>query len=309
MLIEKIIEAKKADIKQWPCNSNRASEMGHPCLRYLVFLRTRWQEKALHSVDLQFIFDEGRMHEDAVMDTLRQAGFTLIEQQRAFDWPKYQITGHLDAKVLIEGRALPLEIKSSSPYVFNSINTVEDLLKGKYVYLQKYPAQLTLYMLMGNTDEALFLFKNKVNGQLKELYMKLNYDYGETLIQKAEAINRHVADGTIPGPIAWDENICSGCGFGHLCCNEVKRTALEITDMPDVEAKLKRLDELKPLIKEYDVLDKEIKAIFSKEKDACIVGNYYVHGIWVERKAYTVPEKKYWKTMIESLERKEINNE
>ncbi len=300
MLTEQVVDYKKSQIKQWPVRSNRASEIGHPCERYLVFLRTRWQEKALHDVALQFIFDEGRMHEDAVLATLTAAGLKLIEQQRAFDWPKYQITGHIDAKVLSGNRAIPLEIKSSSPFVFNKLNSVQDLFDGEYVYLKKYPAQMTLYMLMDGKDEGLFLFKNKVNGQLKEIPMTLDYTYGESLIQKAERINRHVEAGTIPDPVEWSEEVCGGCGFAHICMPEVRRDALEITDMPELEAKLKRREELKVLAREYEALDKEIK-IFFKEKEKVVVGDYLIAGRWIDRKAYSVPAGSYWRTDIEKL--------
>ena len=308
MLTEQVVNYKKSQIKQWPVRSNRASEIGHPCEKYLVFLRTRWQEKSLHDVALQFIFDEGRMHEDAVIATLIQAGLRLVEQQRAFEWSKYQVTGHIDAKVLVGDKAIPLEIKSSSPFVFNAINSVQDLFNGKYVYLKKYPAQMTFYMLMDNKDEGLFLFKNKVNGQLKEIPMTLDYGYGESLIQKAERINRHVESGSIPDPIEWSEEVCGGCGFAHVCMPEVRRDALEITDMPELEAKLRRWDELKATAKEYAAIDKEVKELF-KGKESIVIGNYYISGKSVERKAYSVPGGSYWKTNIECLNVKGASNE
>lgn len=299
MIVEKVAEYKKSRIKLFPCNSNRASEIGHPCEKYLVLIRTRWQEKTLHDVGLQYIFDEGNMHEKEVLKTLHDAGVVVIEQQRAFEWKKYQITGHVDGKVLHEDKAIPLEIKSCSPYMFDSINLVQDLLNGKYAYMKKYPAQLTLYMLMDNKDEAIFLFKNKVNGQLKEIAMKLDYQYGESLLQKVERVNKHIQDNTVPEPIDYDENTCDGCGFLHICLPEIKRTALELCNMPEIEDKLKRLEEIKPIRGEYEKLDKEIKEIF-KEKDNVAVGDFLVRGKWIEKsmqakEAYT---QKYWQMKI-----------
>ena len=164
MIVEKVLEAKTQKIKQWPVNANRASELGHECLKYLVLNRTRWQEKGLHDARLQMIFDMGRMVEDVVQQDLREAGFTIVEQQRPFSWAKYQITGSIDCKLAVDGKVYPTEIKSAAPYSFDSINSIEDIRRHKYHYMRKYLAQLTLYLLMDGNDRGLFLFKNKSTG-------------------------------------------------------------------------------------------------------------------------------------------------
>jgi CRISPR/Cas system-associated exonuclease Cas4 (RecB family) len=313
MLIEKILDYERSKIKQWPVVSNRASELGHECIRYLCLNRTRWQEKTLHSVETQMVFDEGHTQERAVTTLLNEVGFKLIEQQRAFEWAKYQITGTIDAKVLVGDpvRALPLEIKSCSPFSFQRINTIEDLYKGKYHYLRMYPAQMTLYLLLDNKEEGLFLFKNKATGALKEIPMALDYDLGESLLKKAETINQYVDNPTtcftLPDCIPYDEQICGNCGYIHICLPEVKRTALTMIEDLEIEAKLKRRDELKPYTAEYDRLDRELKALF-KECDRMMVGDYLITGKWIDKKAFTVQASKYWQSKIQSLITKgEIN--
>ena len=77
MIVDKVKDLKASRIKQWPCVSNRASELGHECLRYLVLMRTRWEEKTLHNVELQFIFDEGNIHEEAIINDIKKAGFRV----------------------------------------------------------------------------------------------------------------------------------------------------------------------------------------------------------------------------------------
>jgi len=79
MIIEKIYESKGREIKQYPVHSNRASDLGIPCLRYHVLNRTRWQERALHDVGLQMIFDLGNDIEQIVLRELSEAGVTVIE--------------------------------------------------------------------------------------------------------------------------------------------------------------------------------------------------------------------------------------
>ena len=290
MIVEKVLEAKERKIEQWPITANRASELGHECLRYLVLNRTRWQEKTLHGARLQMIFDMGRMVEDLVSQDLREAGFTVVEQQRSFSWAKYQITGSIDFKLSIDGKVYPTEVKSAAPHPFGSINSVVDMLHHKYHYMRKYPAQLTLYLLMDNKEEGLFLFKNKSTGELKEIWMDLDYDFAETLVKKAEAINRHVAEGTLPEPMEYNEDICSECAFVHICMPDRIGKEVEVTDDSALLELVTRYMELKPGAKEFDEVNERItKLVQGREK--ILVGDYFIEGKWVERKVYHVPDE------------------
>lgn len=85
MIVERIMEAKQKKIKQYPVNSNRASDLGHPCVKYHVLNRTRWQEKELHDATLQAVFDLGNEFEQIIMKDLNEAGIPVIEQQRPFE--------------------------------------------------------------------------------------------------------------------------------------------------------------------------------------------------------------------------------
>jgi len=319
MIVEKILEAKERKIKQYPVNANRASELGHPCLRYLVLLRTRWQERTIISADLQMVFDMGRMVERSVEDDLREAGLTVIEQQRSFSWAKYQITGNIDLKLALDeallltgsengscpseileklmeqlrlnGKAIavvPTEIKSSAPHPFESVNTVQDMLHHKYLYMRKYPAQLTLYLLMDGKDVGLFLFKNKVTGKLKAIWMLLDYDYAEEQIHKAELVNKYVAEGTLPEPMEYNEDICQDCPFAHICMPDRIGKEVEVTQDGELLELITRYVELKPGAKEYDEVNDRInKLVQGREK--ILVGDYFIEGKWIERKVYHVP--------------------
>src|SRR5512146_73086 len=147
MLIEKIAEKKAEKIRKRPCHTNRASSVGHVCERKLVFDRTRWQDAALHDVGLQFIFDEGSQQEQQVLKDLSEAGVQVIEQQRDYEWKAYQLTAHIDGKVMLPemGNLPPLEIKSMNPFTFKQINTAADILQSKKHYIRSYAAQMQLY--------------------------------------------------------------------------------------------------------------------------------------------------------------------
>lgn len=290
MIIEKVIEAKQAKIRQYPCHTNRASELGHPCLRYLVFNRTRWSEKVLHDVGLQFVFDLGNSIEELVIRDLKDAGFQIIEQQRAFEWKQYQITGHLDGKILIDGVAYPLEIKSVSPFVYDAINSVSDMHKSKYLHIRKYPSQIVLYLLMDNKDRGVMLFKNKSTGRLKEIWVDLDYELGESLLQKAEAINKYVAEGTIPEPIEWDDNICRDCGFLHICTPDRIGKEIEIVNDDDLFELLKKWDILKPMAKEFEEINDILKEKLHG-KDKILIGDYLIEGRWKKLITYEIPHE------------------
>lgn len=311
MIVEKVYEHKRSEIKQYPVNANRASSLGHPCTRYLVLDRTRWQEKALYSERLQMVFDIGNDIEDRVMKDLKEAGLEVIEQQRSFTWPEYLITGHIDAKI-ISGEngnrtVYPIEVKSMSPFAFEKVNSVQDMLNSKYAYMRAYPGQMTLYLLMDNKEKGFFILKNKVTGAMKEIPVELDYDLGESLLQKATVINTHVANKTLPDPIEYDENICTECGYNHICTPDRIGKEVEIIDNEELEGLLKRYEELKPATKEYDEVDKRISEIVNG-KEKLLVGNYFITGNWRKTTKYNVPadvktqyaeESRYWVKKIQ----------
>ena len=303
MLIEKIYEDKAKKIRVTPCHTNRASEAGHPCMRYLVLRRVKWQDMPLHDVRLQLIFDEGNNQERIVLRDLEDAGVRLIDQQRDYEWRQFQLTAHLDAKaVLSETEAAPIECKSMSDPIFRQITTLEDLLRSDKPWLKKYPAQIQLYLLLSNAERGFLILKNKSTGELKEIEVRLDLEYAEGILKKLEQINGHVAAGTIPPAMPYDEDICDRCPFFQTTCLvEVKRTALVLSEDAELAKDLDRREELKPLVDEYDKLDKAVKKkLTGQEKVSC--GNYLILGKKVQRKGYEVKASEYWQSTIKKIE-------
>lgn len=297
----KVDDFYRSKIKLSPCVSNRASEIGHDCERYLVYRRIRWQDATLHDVGLQRIFEEGNIQERAVFKILAEAGVEIIEQQKPCEYREHQITGHQDGKILIDGKAYPLDIKSCSPFAFVKLpDNGMDLLKSKLPYQRKYPAQITIYMLLENHEHGLLLFKNKTTGELKEVWVELDYDYAESLLKKAESVNKHVADNTLPDRIEYDDWVCEDCKFIHICLPPVDRKSMAFLDDPELEGKLNRIAELKPLAKELGELDKEVKEKFKNMKSAT-VGNWMITGKEIERKGFTTENTSYWKSTIKAI--------
>lgn len=300
-VVEKILKEKEKKLTVYPVKSNQASQLGHPCLRYLVHNRLDWDKKEKPTLRLQLIFDEGGNQEQLVIRDMIEAGIKIEELQKYFEWKEYQITGKIDGFIRNEKHLIPFEIKSMHPFTFNSIKTIEDFQKKEY--LKRYIAQLNLYLLMSNKEFGIFILKNKSTGELKQIELELDYELGEELLQKAEKINKYVEEKKYPEPIEYNEELCGFCVFKKLCPVTKPKSESEIIEDIELQQNLERWYELKNLVKEYNELDKRIKSKL-KEKTNIKVGNFYIEGKWIESTKYKIPEDikkeyaekyKYWK--------------
>lgn len=303
--------AKK--IKVWPRSANRASEAAHPCIRYLVAVRLNPEKIALHDVSLQRIFEEGNLHEQALLREIQDAGFQVVEQQRPFRWEKFQITGHIDAKIALNGRLIPLELKSCSPNIFQHIKNLEpgELINSKYSWIRRYPGQLLLYVLMDGSEEGIIIFKNKSTGEKCQKNFRLtdeNLNYVESILKKLEKVNEYVERKELP-PVEMSEE-CKRCAFQKTLCfpDQDYGLGFDFLNDEEIEAKLIRWSELQKSAKEFQQLDKELKAHF-KGKNA-IVGDFKIESKQFERKSYVIPDEvkkqyeqraAYWRVVIERL--------
>ncbi|MGC8900129.1 MAG: CRISPR-associated protein Cas4 [bacterium] len=301
---KKYYELKASKIKQYTHANNNASEIGHPCERFLVFSRTRFSEKPLHNVELQCIFDEGANQEKSLIRDLLDAGIEFVEAQRAFYDEKLQLSGRIDGMVVFEGEAYPVEIKSMNPFSYEKIHSVQDMMED--LYAQKYPAQLTLYLYLTNKEKGLFILKNKSTGVIKAIDMMLDYEYAEELIKKIERINKYVETKTVPD-VNVDAELCKNCPFLHICMPDIKNSAIQIDENAELTSMLKRLDELKAKLDEVADVEKEynaIKELIKKQvegKDKIVAGEWLITGKWIERKETVIKASKYWKWKAEKL--------
>jgi hypothetical protein len=292
-------------IKSYPHPQNRASEAGHPCVRFLVLSRIATKQKALHDVGLQRIFDEGNVHEAAVMRELEDAGIKVIEQQRSYEWRKFQLSGRIDAKIAVNGSFVPLEIKSCSPNIFPAIREMapNQMVNSKYPWVRKYPAQLLTYMLMEGSETGIMLFKNKTSGEKCQKLFILDSEmmaYAETILKKLELVNEWVAKNDAPPAERIPD--CEGCGFAKTSCfvGQDYGPGFELMmDAAEVEAKLERREALAQAAKEYDELDEEIKAQFKGR--SAIVGGWKIESRPSERKEYIVQAQTTYRTSIERI--------
>jgi len=299
MIVEKIQEYIEKKKRITPCHVNRASEIGHPCYRYLYFLRTAWDQAQLPTYKQQLVFEEGKLHEKATLQLLQEIGYDIIEQQRPFEIKKLKLTGHIDAKIRIKNKLFPLEIKSMSSYFFESIHTMKDFLTCKYAHIKKIPYQLQAYLMLTKRKEAILLIKNRLTGDIKEIVVTEDEKMQNEIRIKCQTINDLVEKQVAPEiHEEFDETICSMCRFAHICLPDVKRKdELKLIEDEELIALLEKREQLKPFHDEYLEVDKILsKRLEGIEK--AIIGDFIVTGKWVKRREYKVPETTYWKKRI-----------
>lgn len=301
-VVKAIDKSKEKKIEVWPVRSNRASEIGHPCLKYLVLLRLRWNERTLHDVGLQYIFDDGHVHEKAIVNDIIEAGLGFEQQQRPYELKAQQITGHIDGKVSKGSEAYPCEIKSVNPWDWERIpGWIEDpngwrqMLEAKKVWLRKWPFQLMTYLYMDNTEQGIMLLKNKLISRPKQIVINLDYEMMEALLQKAELINDYVSKEKLPPEPEYQDWICERCPFLHICLPDIDfGKGMELEDNPELEQMLEVWMELKPKAKECDETWKTIKK--KVEGKTALIGDFQIGGKWQGRAGYTkeVGPSKFW---------------
>lgn len=297
---EKLYKAKADKITIYPCRNLRASNLGHPCERYLYLLIKHWDEQKPHDVGLQNIFDLGNTLEEHTINNIKEAGYEILTPTvRSWQMDKPYITGREDIRIKDEnGELLPVEIKGLSPFEWEKLNTIDDFFKSKKAYIRGYPAQLQVYMLKFGKEKGFFALTNKLTGETKFIEMAFDYDYAESLLQKAERIYKALEDET-PPEAAEDISACENCSLAHIC-GECRRVPADIDLDEELDALINRKQELAAAKSEYEKVDKEIKAKVG-ERTKVITGQYLIERKSFVKKSYTVPESTQFRMNIKRL--------
>lgn len=285
--------AKAAERRTTGTNpTNRASAVDWPCpsgARYGVLLRTN--PMPLVEPVTQLVFEEGDAHEKLAARRLEDDGWEISNPlQKTLSWPKFQLSGHLDrlgrlpadvaeAFGLDPSTVYPLEIKSMSPAIWERINSLDDLMSARQPWLRGYVGQLLLYLWLQEEAAGWFVLKNKVTGELKFLLLRMEewVDKAEILLGRCAEINSHVAAGTCPEVMGYEEAVCSKCSMRSICLpGEAADGAIPLME-GELEEQLARREELRPLRDEYEELDEAVK---SRVKRAVEGDGVAVCGDW-----------------------------
>jgi hypothetical protein len=272
----------------------RASEIGHPCERYLVHSIVNWADRKPHDPELEFVFQGGRMVEDLAIKDLEKAGFRVYrpEPDKAIMESRPRISAHLDVRVDFgDGVVITGEIKGLNILDFDRLNCLQDFFNSKKSWIRKYPAQLITYLYIKAEEEGFFYIKSIPRFKPKIIPIKLDLVYMESLLQKTERVENHVANNTLPERID-DYSVCEYCAFDHVCLPPMVRDGLEFIDDLEFLEMVERRAELYPVSKEFDEIDKFIKKKLDK-RERVSIGNFLISGKWIHRNGYTVEPADY----------------
>lgn len=309
--LEKVLESNR---RQWPCHTNRISGLDDPCERRLYYHRAAYDKAEPHSIKTAGIFATGNILESVIGRIVSEVGeaaypqFRIIAQQiPAVDdmFKRFEITGTIDGLLqskLSQGDEWVtvgvVDIKTSSPMIYPSINSYEDL--SKYAWTRKYRGQLMLYALGANLERCFILFVNKSNlYDMKFIEFAVDYEYAEELLQKAGRINEAIESENPPDKLN-DPDECPRCQFKSICMPEyVTGGNMQINTDTELEEVLNGLEELAETKKEIKDLEKRRDQLLIKGTDmAC--GDWLV--LWKmsvsHRKAQEAKEVETWRKKI-----------
>jgi hypothetical protein len=311
-------------------SATRASELGHDCVAYLAFTRLAGEKREKPDPTLASIWHLGRILEKATIQDLMAMGCEVTQQQRSVYWDKFQISGHIDGYLKLNGFGpVPMEIKSCSPYVYAKLHTDADLRDNKNYIWRKFYAQLQVYLLLESRENGVYILRDKVTGNLRLIPSRLDLGYAETLLKKAEAVKAGVQAYSAEGEEKWretwlsehrlnDADVCLNCSFKSLCLPAIDAgPGAYFEDDPEMQAALARRAELDAMAEEYAELDelikKRAKAIFDKGQTQIICGDWWIVGKKVESTSFNIPKEvkqqyaqksSYWRTSIAKIEGK-----
>jgi hypothetical protein len=290
----------------YPCHTNRASEAGHPCARYLTYCRTHWQHRTAPDPERQALYTLGNDIEDIVINNwaisrLKKYGVDLIRpKDRGWEDKRTGTTGHLDcflAEKQDDGETMwvPGEIKGIAMGTWDTVESHADMLTSTRSWVRKWAVQLPFYCLMDAKPYGRFIFFSKETGRIRDFCVVLDDCLGllDEVSKKLEVVNQHVAAGTLPdrfyepGP---PSPLCEDCDFGHVCLpGSSYDSAVRLMDDPAAEHLFRRWEALRAKLKdatagmetEVDALRKQLSVYFEDKPKVAIAGRI-VKGTRVE---------------------------
>lgn len=279
--------------------SLRASGIDDVCNRRLFYYMTCGELADTMDTQLVAVFEEGKEQEPGVRRFLSELGFEIQRAQANESWDQFRITGQIDGVLPYNGEKYLAEIKTVSDFAWDKLHTIEDFDDG---YYKKWKGQMQIYLLLFGFEKGVFILKRKQAKQVRVIEVVINYEYAETLLKKAEIVNKSVDTNTPPDFIQ-NPVECRKCPFfGKVCNPPMNFGEMAQIEDPKLADKLARREELAASRKEYEALDKEIKERFKEIPDA-ICGDFHIRGKAgvMKIKAKEAHEISTWKTTIERI--------
>jgi hypothetical protein len=277
--------------------SNWASLLGEECDRARYLWRVSPELAAPIEIEGLRSIENGMDEEKACKDYLSGLGFTVyVDRPEAKGrWEKFNISAWADFWISVNGSA-PVIAEHKAPaseWTWKKINSFTDLKDSTSQWHQKWYFQCQVTMLVNNEERLMFFLKRPGKKEWKIFWIPLDMTDAEIAIQRAERDEIAVQTQTVPEFLEGDTEHCQRCPFfGRVCNPPLNFMPARFVDSEDFVTNVKRWQELKPLAKEYNDLDEEIKAPFKRAE--CAVGGPILAGPFEivvkgsERKPYQV---------------------
>lgn len=288
---DKVSEFVRSEITVYPCEHLRASNIGHPCERYLYLLIRNWEQQKPHDESRQNIYDLGNSIEAYTIAKLRDSRLEVFTPtQRSWRVENPLITGREDLRIKDpeDGQLYPVEIKGLSPFEWEKLHTVDDFYASRKHYIRAYPSQLLVYCWKFEKEKGFFALTNKLTGEIKIIEVPFDWERADALLKKGERIYAAIADKsghTVPDGCA-DYTVCEQCAMRHLCTAEHERPETDIDD-GELEQLIDRKNELAASYKAYNELNDEIKRVVG-DREQILAGRYLVTVKEISRAEHTV---------------------
>ncbi len=269
--------------RTWPRTQPVASDLDpDSCARRQVLNVVAWESRAPIPGERLPRLEVGDILEDKTVADLKAWGFEVIEGQVPFEIKDRRgvpcVRGKIDAKIAHRRLKIPVEVKSCASYVFDSINTIEDL--GLKWWTRRYPAQLMMYLL-GYAAEWGLLILRDLAGRMKIIVVRLDMEVAEKILRYAEAavlaIEANRSDVSVLPPYSKDAAECVRCDFyGRVCNPDLSEAGAVYVQDPELEADLLRREEIASTRKEYETIDKRVKEGLKKGPAMQVVGSSFM---------------------------------
>lgn len=283
-----------------PAANTRASGIGNECERAVVYDRvTPADQRTRHTPELQAIFELGKDFEKIAVRRLEDMGAEIVQRGRDYLDRRYELSGHTDLKLRMPHwpRAVTGEIKGLNPYTGEGIESLDDIRNSRQAWVRKYYAQLQMYLFLAGEDLGVFVLFNKSTGWPTFIDCPIDYEYAEKLIQRAERVKLHVANGTLPDRHLSKE--CQRCQFLSVCSPNIDYgDGVLILSDPELEALVKRREELAEAASEFKAVDKALKSSLPEREGEILIGDFVLTRTAQTRKAHAVKESHFFKTDI-----------
>jgi hypothetical protein len=219
-----------------------------------------------------------------------EPSFKVIGQQERFALKDHKsrvaVVGKVDARLEVDGRRAPLEVKAWSPMLVDRIETFSDLFDSPWTRPGAY--QLLSYLYGAGEPYGFLLLDRSGLPRLLPVLLDANLDRVEEFLTRAEQTLDHVAAGTLPDFLD-DPAECRRCPwFGQTCNPPLSAVGAQLLTDPDLEAALERHAALKAAGEEFNALDKDLKARL-RGVESGIAGKFQILGRWGRQSRLELP--------------------